>query len=82
MVMVDDKIDNDIKMHLHCVPFQRPCGCAGAIQMASPNAACPGLPPKPMDATIGQLLAPYHPSSLQGNNKQNNKKMDQLCWPF
>jgi hypothetical protein len=25
----------------------------GAIQMASPNAACPGLPQKSMDAAIG-----------------------------
>ncbi len=30
MVMVNDKINDDIKMHLHCGPFRRPCGCAGA----------------------------------------------------
>ena len=27
--------------------------CAGAIQTASPNAACPGLLQKPLDAGIG-----------------------------
>jgi hypothetical protein len=42
------------------------------IQSALPNAACPGLLWKPLDAAIGQLLAPYHPSSCQGNSKQNN----------
>ncbi len=71
-VMVDAEIDNDIKMHLRCGPFWRPCGCAGAIQMALPDAACPGLPRKPLDAAIGQLLAPYCPSGHQGNSKQNN----------
>jgi hypothetical protein len=38
------------------------------------NAVCPGLPGKPLDATIGQLLTPYHPSGCQGNSKQNNDK--------
>jgi hypothetical protein len=38
-----------------------------------------GLPRKPLYAFIGQLLAPYHPSSRQGNSKKHNhKKMDQL----
>jgi hypothetical protein len=47
------------------------------------NAACPGLPRKPLDATIWQLLAPHRPSGRQGNSKQHsNKKMDQLWWPF
>jgi hypothetical protein len=27
--MVDDKIDDDIKMYLWRGLFQRPCGCAG-----------------------------------------------------
>ncbi len=49
--------------------------------MALPNVACPGLPGKLLDASIGQLLAPYHPSRCQGNSKQNNNKIiDQLCW--
>ncbi len=47
--MVNDKINDDIKMHLRRAPFQRPCGCAGAIQTALPDAACPGLPWKPLD---------------------------------
>ncbi len=60
-----------------------PQRCAGAIQMASPNAACPGLLRKPLDAAIGQLLAPYCPSGRQGNSKQNNDKKNYLKdWPF
>ncbi len=47
------------------------------------DAACPGLPRKPLDTTIGQLLARYCPGGRQGDSKQNNdEKMDQLCWPF
>ncbi len=68
-VMVDDKISNDIEMHLRCGQFRRPCGCAGVIQTASPNVACPGLnwKPLPLDVAIEQLLAPYHPGGCQGN---------------
>ncbi len=85
--MVDDKINNDIKMHLRCGPFWRPCGCAGAIQAASPNAACPGLLQKPLDAGIGQLLAPYCPSGCQGNRQTNNNQQMTLKkgpnqWPW
>jgi hypothetical protein len=72
--MVDDKINNDIKMHLRCGKFWRPCGCAGAIQMASPNAACPGLLRKPLDAGIRQLLTLYCPSGRQGNRHTNNNQ--------
>jgi hypothetical protein len=39
--------------------------------MASPNAACPGLLWKPMDAGIGRLLALYCPSGRQGNRQTN-----------
>ncbi len=80
--MVDDKIDDDIEMHLRRGPFWRPCGCAGAIQMASPNVACPGLLKKPLDAGIGQLLAPYCPSGRQGNRQTNNNQQLTLKrWP-
>ncbi len=84
--MVDDKINNDIKMHLHGGPFWRPCGCAGAIQMALPNVACPGLLWKPLDAGIGRLLTPYCPSGCQGNRQTNNNqqitlKRWQNWWP-
>ncbi len=80
--MVDNKIDNDIEMHLRCGPFWRPCGCAGAIQMASPVAACPGLLRKPLDAGIKQLLAPYCPSGRQGNRQtNNNQQMTLKRWP-
>jgi hypothetical protein len=57
-------------MHLQCGPFQWPCKLVGAIQTASPDVACPGLPQKPLDATIGQLLALYCPSGRQGSSKQ------------
>ncbi len=67
-------------MHLHHWPFQWPRQCARAIQTALLDAACPGLPWKPLDTAIGQLLALYCPSGLQGNSNQNDdKKMDQLC---
>ncbi len=52
MVIVDDKINNDERMHLVCWPFRWRQRCAGAIQMASPDAACPGLLRKPLDTAI------------------------------
>ncbi len=79
--MVDDKIDDDIKMH-HRVLIQRPCGCARAIQTASPNAAYLGLLWKPLDVGIGQLLAPYCPSGRQCNRQtNNNQQMTLKRWP-
>ncbi len=62
------------RMHLIRGPFWWPCKHIGAIQRALPNAACPGLPRKLLDDAIGQLLAPYCPSSRQGNSKLNNDK--------
>jgi hypothetical protein len=80
--MVNNKIGDDERMHLRCGPFRRPCGCARAIQTALPNAACPGLLWKPLDASIGQLLAPYCPSSRQGNRQtNNNQQMTLKRWP-
>ncbi len=80
--MVNNKINNDKWMHLHCGLFWRPCGCAGAIQMALPNAACPGLLWKPLDAGIGWLLAPYCPCGRQGNRQTNyNQQMTLKRWP-
>jgi hypothetical protein len=72
--MIDDKIDNDKQMYLLCWSFQWPCGGMGAMPRALPNAACPELHPKPLDATIRQLLAPYCPKSHQGSMQNNNKK--------
>ncbi len=45
---------------------------AGTIGSASPNAACPGLYWKPLDAAIGQLLASYCPSGRQGDRQTND----------
>ena len=42
--------------------------------MASPDAACPGLLWKPLDAIIGQILSPYCPSGRRGASKQNNNE--------
>ncbi len=61
-------------MHLCCWPFWWPQWCATAIQTALLDAACPGPPWKPLDATIRQLLAPYCPSGRQGNCKQKDDK--------
>jgi|LakMenEpi03Aug12_release.lakeMendotaPanAssembly.Ray.scaffolds.fasta_scaffold3642706_1 hypothetical protein len=47
--------------------------------MALPDTACPRLLWKPLDAAIGQLLAPYRPGSRHGNNQQNN---DAKCTLF
>ncbi len=87
MVMVNNKIDDDERMHLHRGLFWRPCGCAGAIQTASPNAACPGLLRKPLDASIGRLLTRYCPSGRQGNRQTNNNQQMALkrwlnWWPW
>ncbi len=80
--MVDDKINYDIEMHLRCALFRRPWGCAGAIQTASPDAACPGLLRKPLDTGIVQLLTPYCPSGRQGNRQtNNNQQMTLKRWP-
>jgi hypothetical protein len=82
-VIVDDEIGNSIDMFLCCWPFQWPWRSACVIQSASPNAACPGLLQKQLDATIGQLLTLYCPSSHQGNSRQNgDEKMYQKDWPF
>jgi len=40
--------------------------------VALPDAACPGLHWKPLDAAIGRLLAPYQPGSHHGDNKKND----------
>ncbi len=70
-------------MYLICWTFWWPWRCAGAIQTTSPNASCPGLLRKPLDAGIGWLLAPYCPSGHQGNRQTNNNQQIHLkSWPF
>jgi hypothetical protein len=59
-------------MHLRHRSFQWPCEGVEAIHAASPNAACPGLHQKPLDAAIGQLFALYCSRRCHGNSKQNN----------
>ena len=49
------------------------------MHAASPNAACPGLHRKPLDAAIGRLLTPYRLGGRQGNSKQYK---DVICTHF
>jgi hypothetical protein len=46
--------------------------------MALPNAACPRLLQKPLNAAIGQLLATYCSSGRQGNRQTNNNQQIHL----
>ncbi len=60
------------QMYLRHGSFWWPWLCTDAIWSASPDAAWPGLHQKPLNATIGQLLAPYHPGGHQGDNQNND----------
>ncbi len=60
------------RMQPRCRPFWWPCGGIEAKHVASPDAACPGLHKKPLNAAIGQLIAPYRPGGRQGDNQQND----------
>ena len=60
------------RMCLCCRPFWWPCRCIEAKHVARPNATCPGLHWKSLDAAIGRLLAPYRPGSHHGDNQQND----------
>ncbi len=75
MVIVDDKIDNDISMFLRCWPFWWQWQSASAIRSASPNAACPGLLWKQLDAGIENYLLRIAPAATRATGKQttNNK---------
>ena len=64
--LVDDE-KNTQKINEVRWPFQRPCGCAGAIRRASPNRARLGLHVEPLNADIGRLFAPYCPGTDGGD---------------
>ena len=68
MVIVDDKIDDDEQMHLVRRPFRWPRQCAGAIQTALPNAACPGLLRKVPTCSV----SPQRPPGQQSTKQQSN----------
>ena len=78
--LVDDE-KNTQKIHEVRWPFRRPCGCTGAIRRALPDRAQPELHEEPMNIAIGQLLAPYRPSTsamvIDGGDTTNtiNKKL-------
>ncbi len=69
--MLSKKAGGDERMHLRHRPFRWPYGGVEVVNAAFPDAACPWLLRKPLDAAIGQLLAPYHPGGCQGDSKQN-----------
>jgi hypothetical protein len=48
-------------------PFRWPCGSGGRVPSASPSMAGLGLPLMPLDATIGQVFAPYCPGRCHGH---------------
>jgi len=67
------------QMPLLCGPFWWPWWGFEAVHAASPDAACPGLYRKPLDAAIEQLLAPYRLGGRQGDSKQI---IDVICTHF
>ncbi len=81
MITPSEKGGSNKRMHLCRWPFRWPCGGVEAVHAALPNAACPGPHWKPLDATIGRLLALYHFGSRQGNSKQNNNN-NVICTHF
>ncbi len=82
-VMVNEKVDDEEQMYLLCWSFWWPCGCVGARLLILPDAACPWLHWKPLDAAIRQLLAPYCPGCRQGTEQTNNNQQIHLRrWPF
>ena len=48
--------------------------CVEVIHVASPNGGYPGVLWKPLEAAIGQLLAPYCPGGRQGTKQNNNNE--------
>jgi hypothetical protein len=69
-VIANDKINDDINMFLPRWPFRWPRRCTGAIQIALPNVACPGLLRKPLDAALGNYLLPITPAATRATGKQ------------
>jgi hypothetical protein len=53
-------------------PFRWSCRRVEAKHVALPDATCPRLHRKPLDAAIRQLLALYRPNGCQGDNQQND----------
>jgi hypothetical protein len=79
MSSVKQNIGGDERMCLRRRPFRWSYRGVEAKHVASPDAACPGLHRKPLDAAIGRLLAPYRPGGRHGDNQQND---DAKCTHF
>jgi hypothetical protein len=63
MVMVDDKIDDDIKMYLRPGPFQRPCRCTGAMRCALPDGHVQGYSGSHWMPPLGDYLLCIAPAA-------------------
>ena len=74
-VLLLSPVDSEKIIHEVRWPFRSPCGCAGVMQSALPDKARPGLHAEPLNVAIGQLLAPYFPSTsamvIDGSNTTN-----------
>jgi len=79
MITPSEKGGGGEQMHFRRCSFRWPCKSVEAIHAASPDASCPGLHQKPLDAAIGRLLAPYRLGGCQGDSKQN---IDVICTHF
>ncbi len=73
------------QIHVKRWQFRWPCGYGGAMRGASPDGAHPWPHAKPLDATIGQVPAPYHLGGCHGWRfwmKQKNTNKTQLLPSF
>jgi hypothetical protein len=57
---------DSIQMHLTCWQFRWPWQCANTVPSALAYALCSDLQFKSLNATIGQVFAPYCPGDRQG----------------
>jgi len=65
MVVADNEID-ETKIQANRQRFRWPWRCSGTTRGVSPDGAHPGLHLMPLDAAIGQALAPYRPDGRHG----------------
>jgi hypothetical protein len=68
--MVNDKIEDEDQMYLLHWLFWWPCGRVGARLLIFPDAACPELHRKPLDAPLGNYLLRIAPAAARVTGKQ------------
>jgi hypothetical protein len=81
-IMPIEKGCGNKQMYLHRRPFRWPCGRVEAIHVALPDAAWPGLHPKPLDAAIGRYSLHIAPAAARATANKASIKMYSLCWLF